>query len=214
MKPPKFSIITPTILRATADRTMASVDAQTSDDYEHIVIVDGLYPQSAIVHARWKSKLRRFIGLATRYNDCGATPRNIGVQEARGEFIVYLDDDDYYVPDAIETLGCLVGAGSFAGEDFGIFPILMGGARWLQLPPGRCRTASCQIYHRRVIGDEVIAMPPDQKVYSDESAWMGVLAERFGYRVLDCHELVIVERGHNSSNLPGGPPMMELPQIK
>jgi len=207
MNPPKFSIITPTILRETADRTMASVDAQTSDDYEHIVIVDNhSFPEAP---ERWQHA-RRFIGYCGfRHNDCGASCRNIAaVHWAQGEYIVYLDDDDYYVPDAIETLARHVG-----GENFGIFPIMMGGARWLQLPPGRCRTASCQIYHRRLIGDEVIAMPPNQKVYSDDSAWAGTLAERFGYRVLPCHELVVVEYGRNSSNLPGGPPKIEMPMI-
>lgn len=210
MSGPKFSIITPTIMRVTADRTMASVDAQTSTDYEHIVIIDGSEPLgiTSTAKMRWPSERRSFLRCVIRHNDCGATCRNIAVHEAKGEYVLYLDDDDYYVPDAIETLARLVD-----GEAFGVFPITMGGARWLVLPPGRCRTATCQIYHRRVVDGNVIAMPLHQKNYSDESAWAGSLAERFGHRVLDCHELAVVEQGHNSSNLPGGPPMIELPML-
>lgn len=203
---PKFSIITPTIMRVTADRTMQSVDSQTSADFEHMVIIDG--PGLPEPPARWTSPRRRFLCCPVRHNDCGATCRNAAVWDATGEYVLYLDDDDYYVPDTIETLGRLV-----SGEPFGVFPITMGGSRWMVLPPGSCRTASCQLYHRRVIDGEVIAMPSQQKNYSDESAWAGTMAERFGHRVLECHELVVVERGHNSSNLPGGPPRIELPQL-
>lgn len=208
MSAPKFSIVTPTILRVTADRTMESIDAQTSRDYEHIVMVDGLALGDA--PDRWEDNPRRVIlSCFERHNDCGATCRNLAVNfHARGEYVLYLDDDDYYVPDAIETLARLVG-----GEPFGVFPITMGGSRWLVLPPGQCRTATCQLYHRRVINGETIAMPANQKHYADDSAWAGTLAERYGYRVLDCHDLAIVEAGHNSSNLPGGPPMVELATI-
>jgi glycosyltransferase involved in cell wall biosynthesis len=211
---PKFSIVTPTIMRITADRTMASVDAQTSSDYEHIVVIDGAEPAELSAHAaeRWASPRRKFIRCGARHNDCGATCRNIAAHQATGDYILYLDDDDYYVPDAIETLVRLVG--DRGPEAMGVFPITMGGVRWLVLPPGECRTATCQIYHRRLINGEVVAMPVNQRRYSEDSAWAGYLAKKHGYRVLDCHELAVVEYGRNSSNLPGGPQMVELPQVR
>jgi len=190
---------------------MASVDAQTSDDYEHIVIVDGIGTpaETDALRFRWPSPRRRILRCPTRHNDCGATCRNAAVKEATGKYILYLDDDDYYVPDAIETLARMI-----TGESVGVFPIINGGIHWLVLPPGPCRTASCQLYHRRVVDGELIAMPPNQKHYADESHWAGQLATRFGYSVLQCHELAVVETGHNSSNLPGGPRMVELPMIE
>jgi glycosyltransferase involved in cell wall biosynthesis len=204
---PKFSIITPTILRVTANRTMESVDAQTSNDYEHIVIVDGV---DANIPNAWLRNPRRYPARCRdRHNDCGATCRNDAVtKHARGDYILYLDDDDYYVPDTIETLARLV-----KDENFGVFPIMLSGERWLRLPPGPCRTPTCGMYHRRMVRGEIIAMPRDQRHYADDSAWAGQLAERFGYRDHDCPPLAIVERGHNSSGLPGGPPRIDLPPL-
>lgn len=203
---PKFSIITPTILRSTSRRTIDSVDAQTFTDYEHLVIVDGPWGE---VPGSWRKNPRRsIIRCAERHNDCGATCRNHAVHAARGEFVLYIDDDDYYVPDALEELAGRV------KMHFGVFPILNGGVLWLQLPPGRNKTATCQLWHRRAVDGRVVAMPANQKHYSDDSAWAGELAKRFAYQVVNLKRpLAIVERGHNSSNLPGGPPMVTLPGL-
>lgn len=203
---PKFSIITPTILRSTAHRTMASVDAQPFQDYEHLVVVDG---EVGPVPAEWMRNPRRtVIRCSERHNDCGATCRNHAVHQARGEFVLYIDDDDYYVPDALSDLA------RKAKMHLGVFPILNGGVLWLRIPPGRDKTATCQIWHRRTIDGHVVAMPAGQKNYSDDSAWIGELARRYSYQVVnDKRPLAIVETGHNSSNLPGGPPMVTLPSI-
>lgn len=206
MSRPKFSIITPTILRQTANRTVASVDAQEFTDYEHLVILDG---DVGRIPDGWRTNKRRiFIRCNERHNDCGATCRHYAVAQARGEFVLYIDDDDYYVPEALSRIAAK------AKMHFGVFPIMNGGFYWLKLPPGRNKTATCQIWHRRSIDGKVVAMPAKQKHYSDDSAWIGDLARRFPYQVIDDHHpLAIVETGHNSSNLPGGPPMKTLPSL-
>jgi glycosyltransferase involved in cell wall biosynthesis len=203
---PKFSIITPTILRQTAHRTIASIDAQGFTDYEHLVAVDG--PVGQVPNEWLRNPRRLVIRCSERHNDCGATCRNHAVHQARGEFILYLDDDDYYVPEALALVA------ERAKHTVGVFPILLGGQHWLRLPPGRGRTASCQLWHKRSHQGHVIAMPAHQKHYSDDSAWAGVLAERYSYQVVkDVPPLAVVEKGHNSSNLPGGPPMTTLPSL-
>lgn len=208
---PKFSIITPTILRTTAHRTMRSVDEQTSTDYEHIVIVDGLEDP---VPFAWVANPRRYIARChERHNDCGATCRGEAIRRyARGIFVLYLDDDDYYIPTAIETLARLVQDGP-AQKPFGVFSVMLGGVPRLDLPPGECRTPTCGMYHRRQVGGETLTPPAPQRHYAEDSRWAGELAKRFGYDVIRCPSLAIVERGHNSSDLPGGPPRTELPSV-
>jgi hypothetical protein len=202
---PTFSIITPTILRATAQRTIESVDAQIGKNYEHLVVVDGVgrYPLSWMSNPR-----RRVYHCPERHNDSGSSCRAWVIRKhARGEFVIYVDDDDYLMPYATQELERQVFL------EFGVYPVLLGGEHWLRLPPGECRTPTCGMWHKRKVGEEILAPPAPQRHYTEDSRWAGELAARFGHQVIEGPHLAVVERGHNSSNLPGGPPMVELPSI-
>ena len=80
--------------------TLDSVFAQTFTDYEVIVVNDGSPDDtSAVLRPLVESGRIRYIEQA---NAGQAAARNRGLEEAQGEFIALLDDDDLWPPDKLE----------------------------------------------------------------------------------------------------------------
>lgn len=100
---PVFSIITPTCRRpALLKRNIRSVINQTYNNYEHIIVDDaddmetetlvkGFADKRIIFHQHKKPK-----GAAGGYNS--------GIKISRGKFILFLDDDDEYLPAFLEKM--------------------------------------------------------------------------------------------------------------
>lgn len=99
--PRLVSVIIPTHNRAVLlERALKSVRAQTYRHHEVIVIDDASADATPEV-------VRNFTGLRIRYirnekNYGGAAARNVGIREARGDYIAFLDDDDEWEPDKLE----------------------------------------------------------------------------------------------------------------
>lgn len=82
---------------------LRSILADTNDDFEIIAVDDGSTDTSAeILHSKTleDSRLRVF---GTQHRGLGAA-RNFGVSKARGDYVLFLDSDDWLAPGAIETL--------------------------------------------------------------------------------------------------------------
>lgn len=102
---PTFSIIIPTCGRATLRRTLAGLRAMQPGD-EVLICGDG--PQPAA------ERIVEEAGPFCRYLECprtadtGATQRNVGIESARGDYLLFIDDDDWYVPGALDIVrrGC------------------------------------------------------------------------------------------------------------
>ncbi|HEY0820211.1 MAG TPA: glycosyltransferase family A protein [Rhizobacter sp.] len=95
--PPFFSVITATHLRsALLARNLRSLRAQTFQDFEVIVVADALDGGTASVCA----ELLREQDVFLKRNGRGgpALSRNVGLSLARGEWVVFLDDDDTFGP--------------------------------------------------------------------------------------------------------------------
>ena len=98
---PKISIIIPTYNRADMlVRAVESVLAQTYQDFEIIVVDDG-----STDHTR--EALQQF-GEQVRYlyqenSGLPAVARNAGIKIARGEYLAFLDSDDCWLPDKLQT---------------------------------------------------------------------------------------------------------------
>ena len=92
MSKPFFSVIVPT--HNGADRlptSLQSVLKQTFDDYELIVICDSCTDNSAEVARSYGAKV------LTVSCERDGLARNAGLDIATGEWILFLDDDDYYM---------------------------------------------------------------------------------------------------------------------
>ena len=98
----KFSIIIPSLLVNYASsahnkeqkliRAVASAQKQSYTDFEIVVVADGCERTMEII--RDADNVRSF--LIPRGKLFSGGPRNKGIEEAKGEYIIYLDIDDVY----------------------------------------------------------------------------------------------------------------------
>lgn len=95
----RFSIIIPAYNAAcTLDRCLRSILSQSFQDYQ-VVIVDDDSADSTLALARnWASREARFLVLPASHGGAGAA-RNLGLEAAQGEYVLYMDADDYWIRD-------------------------------------------------------------------------------------------------------------------
>ena len=124
MSAPLVSVIIPTYNRAAL--LCAAVDSvlqQTYRNIEIIVIDDGSTDETAEAVARYGNRVRY-----TRRPNTGVNPaRNLGLKQARGEFVALLDSDDLWAPYKIELQVRLLRSFTDAGFTFSNFQIFRGG---------------------------------------------------------------------------------------
>lgn len=98
---PQISIIIPTYNRKShLGRALESVWGQTESSYEVIVIDDG----STDGTTEWLHSSHpqvRVIQLSD--NQGAAAARNVGIRQAKGQWIAFLDSDDQWLPDYLEA---------------------------------------------------------------------------------------------------------------
>lgn len=105
MNNPLVSIIIPTYNRAhLIGETLDSILAQTYTNWECIIVDDGSTDDSENLIKKYQENDNRFTFL-TRPNSKpkgGNTCRNIGLDTAKGDYIVFFDSDDLMTPDHLE----------------------------------------------------------------------------------------------------------------
>lgn len=98
-----FSIIIPTFNRPILlIRAINSVINQTFKSFEIIVVNDG--STSNYDEAEKKILEHPEILYIKQVNSGRSIARNVGIEKANGQFICFLDDDDYYLPNHLEVL--------------------------------------------------------------------------------------------------------------
>ena len=105
----KVSIIIPCYNSASyLGACMDSVLAQTMDDFDAILIDDGSRDDTLAVARRYAGQDAR-VRVLSQENRGVAAARNLGLAQARGEWVTFVDSDDLLPPNALETM--LSGAG-------------------------------------------------------------------------------------------------------
>jgi glycosyltransferase involved in cell wall biosynthesis len=100
---PFFSIITPTYNRAELLRkTIESVLTQEFNDWELIISDDASKDHTIEVAKSYHDLRIKYIKSDINRHQCGA--RNLAFSLAKGKYICYLDDDDYYYPNHLSAL--------------------------------------------------------------------------------------------------------------
>jgi len=98
---PTVSVIIPTYNRAhLVGRAIRSVLNQTYQDFEIIVVDDGSTDNTEEVVKSFNDPRIRYI--RHEENRGGSAARNTGIRAARGEYIAFLDDDDYWLPTKLD----------------------------------------------------------------------------------------------------------------
>ena len=98
-----FSVIIPVYnSEKSLDRCLRSVLEQSFEDFEVVIIDDGSSDGSPAICRRYAEADPR-IRYICQENGGVSSARNHGIQEAEGEFLVFLDSDDCYRPAYLET---------------------------------------------------------------------------------------------------------------
>ncbi len=100
---PLISIVIPVYgAEAFLPRCLDSVLAQTFSDWECILVEDGSPDGSAAICDEYAARDARFRVLHQK-NQGGSIARNNGVKMAQGEYLVFLDNDDAFAPQLLES---------------------------------------------------------------------------------------------------------------
>jgi len=112
MKQPLVTVVTATHNRneEVLERSLPSILDQTHENLEIIIVSDG--PDEGLKEslARLGDPRVKYLDIprptyprgVMGYHVMGAAAMNAGIEEARGEYIAHLDDDDEFLPDHIE----------------------------------------------------------------------------------------------------------------
>ena len=104
LEDPKISLIIPVYnVEKYIHKTIDSVLSQTFKDYEVIMINDGSTDNSLAALKEYASKHKNFV-LINNCNIGASRARNIGIKVAKGEYIAFLDSDDFLAPTFLEEL--------------------------------------------------------------------------------------------------------------
>lgn len=156
---PLVTVVTSTWQRPNTLRDYAidCISRQTYPEVEHVVVIDGPTDLTSVEvldeagYSYGPSK-RRVVILGRNWSTYsgdggwGATARIVGAWMGAGEFITYLDDDNYYEPEHIEGM-----VATFDPDtDFVTCP-WRGPAPCPGPPPGMCRTDTNTIMHRAIL---------------------------------------------------------------
>jgi glycosyltransferase involved in cell wall biosynthesis len=88
---------------ATIDEALASVLAQTSPDWEAIVVDDGSTDDTRARALAWSTRDAR-VRVVHQANGGEAAARNHGIAESTGEWLLCLDADDWIAPQHLELM--------------------------------------------------------------------------------------------------------------
>lgn len=101
---PLFSVIIPVFnSETTIQMSLQSIFNQTIKDFEVIAVNDGSTDNSLIILEEFRLQYSNLI-IINQKNSGSGIARNNGISNAKGEYIAFLDSDDYWSPDFFETV--------------------------------------------------------------------------------------------------------------
>ena len=99
-----ISIIMPAYnCEKTIGGTISSVLAQEDDRWELIIIDDGSTDHTSSICDSFAMQDKR-ISVIHQFNSGVSAARNTGIDKANGDFIVFIDSDDYFVENTLKTI--------------------------------------------------------------------------------------------------------------
>ena len=154
---PKVSIILPTYNRAdTILRAIRSVQAQTFEDWELIVVDDGSEDDTVAVIADADVRMT-----VIRQENRGFTEaRNTALRAARGEYCAFLDSDDEFMPHHLEL--CVAFLEAFKEEPFVSTELLEDFGRGRVVNHYRIETSDWYPKKAALIGSHCFDLPPGE----------------------------------------------------
>lgn len=153
MKSPRVSVVIPLYqTERYIKQTLASVLAQTLDDFEVIVVDDGSSDRGpAIARATGDSRVR----VITQSNRGLAGARNTGIRESRGTYVALLDADDLWHPEKLARHVALLDARAEVGLSYSASRLIGDDGEGLAMSqwPTRATTHAADVFCRNPIGN-------------------------------------------------------------
>ena len=99
-----FSFIIPVYnAEKTIARCLESIQRQSFADFEVIIIDDGSRDNSLAICSKYAKKDKRFLVLHQE-NSSASAARNRGLKSAKGQYLCFVDSDDFISPDYLSCL--------------------------------------------------------------------------------------------------------------
>lgn len=100
-----LSIIVPVYnVQGYLPRCLESIKSQTCNDFELILIDDGSQDNSGIICDEFANRCFAECTVIHQANRGLSAARNVGIEAARGRFLLFVDSDDYISPFTVEHL--------------------------------------------------------------------------------------------------------------
>lgn len=77
------------------DQCVESILVQTFSDFEILLVDDGSPDQCPVLCDEWSKKDNRIRAIHKK-NGGASSARNLGIREAKGDYVIFLDSDDYW----------------------------------------------------------------------------------------------------------------------
>jgi glycosyltransferase involved in cell wall biosynthesis len=170
-------------------QALDSVFAQTFTDYEVIVVNDG--SPSTVALERALAPYRDRIVYVVQANAGASAARNTGVRAARGEWIAFLDGDDFWEPsflaeqmaflarspgvDLVYADVHLIGEPKWEGRTLMQILPSVGAVTFESLVAGQCRVITSAVVARRTVLLEAGLFDPTVAYCEDFDLWLRML---------------------------------------
>lgn len=131
---PMFSVVIPTLNRCPRLlRAVRGVFAQTIGDFEILVIDDGFDDSAILLQELFGDRVQYLRGPGQGV----AAGRNLGIAKANGEFVAFLDADDWWYPTKLERVAEAARAHPDVGLFYSKMDIVNEGGTRIRTPPIR-----------------------------------------------------------------------------
>lgn len=102
----KISVIIPVYnVSEYLDECLTSVVNQNYSNYEVIVVNDGSTDNSLEIAKKYEKKYKKLIKVYDKENGGLSSARNYGIKKSTGEYLFFVDSDDYILPNCLEVIG-------------------------------------------------------------------------------------------------------------
>ncbi|HEV7845744.1 MAG TPA: CDP-glycerol glycerophosphotransferase family protein, partial [Thermoleophilaceae bacterium] len=166
--PPRISVVVPVYnVEPYLAECLESLASQTVRDLEVIMVDDGSKDRSGEIAQSFADRDGRF-RLITQPNGGLGRARNTGIEAAEGEFLAFVDSDDFLAPNAYELL---LGALDETGSDFATGNVLR-----LQSVGARQVGFLAEAFNKTRLGTHVSEYPP---LIADRVAWNKLFRRSF-----------------------------------
>jgi len=216
----KVSVVIPSYNRKDIiGRAIDSALAQTYKDIEVIIVDDGSTDGTAEYIQKTFPNIKIFI----QENNGAASARNLGISESDGEYIAFLDSDDYWLPEKIEKqissitnnsdTGMNVVEHDFIEKDgfmnknhFKKTRLFNGGDLVYNIYKHSCLATPCVMVKRLVL-DDVGVFDTQFEVGEDDNLWMRIAAQynvsfvNEALTIIDCRNNGLSRGGESSRKL-------------